>query len=81
MGKINHFYGKSPFCMGKSTISMERSTILYGIYPTKKKKRVMTLFKHRAAPQGKGGGHHQDQRNYEGGLPRVVVIPLGASIV
>ena len=23
--------------MGKSTISMERSTILYGIYPTKKK--------------------------------------------
>ena len=41
----------------------------------------MTLFKHRAAPQGKGGGHHQDQRNYEGGLPRVVVIPLGASIV
>ena len=47
---------------------------------TPKKKRVITLFKHRAAPEGKGGGHHQDQRNDEGGRPRVVVIPLGASI-
>ena len=53
-----------PFCMGF----------------TPKKKRVITLFKHRAAPEGKGGGHHQDQRNDEGGRPRVVVIPLGASI-
>ena len=80
--------------MGKSTISMENHHFVWVNQPflwkdlpfcmgftRPKKKRVMTLFKHRAAPQGKGGGHHQDQRNYEGGLPRVVVIPLGASIV